>query len=328
MSCWQVKGKGWRYQFRHNGKRYSGAWFPTRAAARAAEAEHRKKLQTRMTPTAMAFSALANEYLDFSRRRHARKTYKYKAYVFRSFIAFAGDLPLNQINLFLLEAYLRTRPTNTNYNRHRKDLCALFAWAWRRRLIPENPCFFLEKMPEPQYVRRIPTKEEMAKILLAAGSDRPFLLVLYHTLGRLDEILRLRWEDVNFQERWVRLWTRKRKDGTWEYDLVPMNQVLYDTLWLLWQNRESEEWVFVNPKTGTRYMRRPKLMAGICRRAGVPAYGFHAIRHFVASRLSDEKKFSLDKVSRLLRHRSRQTTERYLHLVDPDLRRVMEALEE
>jgi integrase len=40
---------------------------------------------------------------------------------------------------------------------------------------------------------------------------RPLLLVLFHTMGRFDEVLRLKWEDVNFQEKAVRLWTRKRR---------------------------------------------------------------------------------------------------------------------
>ena len=45
---------------------------------------------------------------------------------------------------------------------------------------------------------------------------RPLLLVLFHTMGRFDEVLRLKWEDVNFQEKAVRLWTRKRPGGNWE----------------------------------------------------------------------------------------------------------------
>ncbi len=205
---------------------------------------------------------------------------------------------------------------------------ALFIWAYRRRLIKENPCHFVERMPEPRFQRRIPTPEEMSKIMLAAGPDRPFILVVYHTLARVDEILRLKWEDVNFQERTVRLWTRKRRDGAWAWDKLPMNEVLYETLQQLWRKRSQDEWVFLNPTTGTRYKHRPKLMAAICNRAGVRQFGFHAIRHYVASYLADKQKFSITQVSRLLRHQSKATTERYLQVVDPQLREVMSSLEE
>lgn len=164
--------------------------------------------------------------------------------------------------------------------------------------------------------------------MLAAGPDRQLLLVIYHTVARVDEILRLRWEDVNFQERTVRLWTRKPRDGSWAWDKVPMNQVLYETLQQLWEKRNQNEWVFLNPKTGTRYMHRPKLMRTICKRAGVRHFGFHAIRHYVASYLADKQKFSVTQVSRLLRHQSKATTEKYLQVIDPQLRDVMASLEE
>ncbi len=276
----------------------------------------------------MAFSVLANEYLDHARRKFAEKTYKYKVYVYQQFLTFAGDKTTSKISIQLIEAYLRTRPTNINYNRHRKDLCALFAWAYKRRMVSENPCHFLERMPEPRFQRQIPTPEEMSKIMFAAGPERPFLLVIYHTMARVDEILRLRWEDVNFQERTVRLWTRKRRDGSWAWDKVPMNQVLYETLQPLWEKRSQNEWVFLNSNTGTRYRHRPKLMGTICKRAGVRQFGFHAIRHYVASYLADRQKFSITQVSRLLRHQSKATTERYLQVIDPQLRDVMASLEE
>jgi integrase len=319
--------KGWRYQFTHQGKAYSKAWFSTKAEAIAAREEHRKAVKAAVQRQGvLTFKSLANEYLDHSQRRHAAKTYQYKRIVIRRFLEWAGDVPADRVTVQLIEGFLHTRPGNTSYNRYRKDLCALLTWAWKRKLIPENPCFFLEKMPEAQYVRVIPPPAEMAKIMLAAGEDRPFLLTMFHTLGCLDEILRLRWEDINFQEHVVKLWTRKRRGGGWEFDLFPMNQALYDTLWGLWQSRKQEEWVFYNERTGTRYNRRPKLMHTVCRHAGVPYYGFHAIRHYAASRLHDTFKHSTAKVSKLLRHTSKQTTERYLQTIDPDLRAVMESL--
>jgi integrase len=347
MSVYSVKGKGWRYDFTLMKTRYTSSWFKTKSEARRAEAKKREEvtrpaadppqresapppppaLTPAPTPTGMAFSALANEYLDHAKRKFADKTYQYKVYVYRQFLAFVGDIPVVQITIQRIEAYLRTRPTNINYNRHRKDLCALFTWAYRRRIISDNPCHFLERMPEPRFQRQIPTPEEMSKIMLAAGPDRPMLLVIYHTMARVDEVLRLRWEDVNFQERSVRLWTRKRRDGSWAWDKIPMNQVLYETLQQLWEKRIQNEWVFLNPNTGTRYRHRPKLMRTICKRAGVGHFGFHAIRHYVASYLADRQKFSITQVSRLLRHQSKATTERYLQVVDPQLREVMAALE-
>jgi len=45
-------------------------------------------------------------------------------------------------------------------------------------------------------------------------------------------------------------------------------------------------------------------------------YGFHALRHFMASYLMDEENVSLKTVSGLLRHKNVRTTEIYLHSVD------------
>lgn len=162
---------------------------------------------------------------------------------------------------------------------------------------------------------------------MAAGPDRPLLLVLFHTMARIDEILRLKWEDVNFTEKAVRLWTRKRKGGNWEFDWIDMNEDLEAILWALWQKRTQEEYVFFNPMSGNRFLYRPKLMKTICKRAGVPKFGFHTIRHFVASFLFDKKKVSIPVISKLLRHKNQQTTEKYLQAIDPRFRETMRLLE-
>jgi integrase len=68
-------------------------------------------------------------------------------------------------------------------------------------------------------------------------------------------------------------------------------------------------------------------MRRICHQAGVPFYNFHTIRHFVASYLFDKKKISLSVISKQLRHKNLQTTERYLQAIDPRFRDTMRLLE-
>jgi len=131
-------------------------------------------------------------------------------------------------------------------------------------MVPANPVYLVEKLSVDRAQKVIPTPEDMAKMLLAAGPDRPLLLVLFHTMARIDEILRLKWEDVNFQEKAVRLWTRKRRGGNWEFDWLPMNEDLEVVLWGLWNKREQDEWVFFNRLQGTRYLYRPKLRLEDC----------------------------------------------------------------
>ncbi len=72
-------------------------------------------------------------------------------------------------------------------------------------MVPANPVALVDKLPVDKTKKVIPTPEQMTRMLVAAGSDRPLLLVLFHTMARIDEILRLKWEDVNFEAKAVRL---------------------------------------------------------------------------------------------------------------------------
>lgn len=267
------------------------------------------------------------KHLRLAERSLVPSTVSYRKAVFRRFIDYVGNISAMMVTTDMVENYLLTRPTNHNYNKERTELMVLFTWRHRRLMIPSNPVVLVDKLSVQIPKKKIPTPQEMAKILLAAGKHRPLLLVLFHTMGRIGEILRLRWEDVNFQEKAIRLWTRKRQGGNLEFDWLPMNEDLEEVLWGLWQKRKSEEWVFGSHLTGSNYINRFTLMRNICQRAGIPRYGYHTIRHFVASYLFDKKKVSLPVISKLLRHKNLQTTERYLQAIDPRFRDTMRLLE-
>ncbi|MFO7666825.1 MAG: tyrosine-type recombinase/integrase, partial [Desulfobacterales bacterium] len=105
-----------------------------------------------------------------------------------------------------------------------------------------------------------------------------------------------------------------------------------------------------NEKTQNRYLKRPKMMYSICKRAGIKPlsttkrkigrgknkgkfiemgvyFGFHSLRHFMASYLLDEEKVSLKTVSELLRHRNVRTTEIYLHAISQSKLNALDNIE-
>jgi integrase len=243
--------------------------------------------------TATGFKAIANDYLDFAERKYVKDLYHRKANVFRRFRLSLpdGDIPIDQITPRHIHDYLKSFESNSVYNEHRHELSALFNWAIKiySAQVPflVNPYIGVEAMTHVTIEKTIPTGKEALDMIAAsnavmfvrhAGDERDILLVCLQTLGRIDEVLRLRWtEDVNFDKRYVTLWTRKRRNGAYEPDMLPMNQDLYDVLWSRWNDRKQDRWVFYNEKKETRYKHRPRMMDFICKRAGCTPIGTRKI---------------------------------------------------
>jgi integrase len=351
--------KYWIYQFQYQGKNYGGRGFASRRAAETARAKRRQQIKdlSKQTLPGMGFKEAASAYLDHSERKHAKATYQYKALIYKTFIQSQGNKVITDITPADISNYLLELPTNALYNARRKDLSALFEWVIDTySLSMKNPCKKVKKMAGTYKIKDIPTEEEILKIIFVArpGDEQDIIMCCIHLLGRIDEILRMTWQDINFEKRAVTLWTRKRKDGAYEPDDLPMNDDLYQNLKKRYDKRNSEKWVFYNGKAkdgqGDRFYHRPKMMASLCKRAGIEPigysrrrhnkgkrkgqyydaplyYGFHALRHFMASHLIDSEKTSLKSVSNLLRHKNLKTTEIYIHSIDESVRATMTGIE-
>ncbi|MEW6594939.1 MAG: site-specific integrase [Thermodesulfobacteriota bacterium] len=189
-----------------------------------------------------------------------------------------------------------------------------------------NPCL-VERFPEQRQDRYVPPPEDFWKVYNAADNepDRAMLLAYLHLAARRSELFGLRWDDVDFDERKVRLYTRKRRDGSLEYDWLPMTKELHEALHRLHQQRLTEcEWVFPEPETGKPYLYRQHFMRRLCLRAGVKPFGFHAIRHLTASILA-KANVSMVEIKGILRHCNLATTERYIGRLS-SLRPALEVL--
>ena len=76
--------------------------------------------------------------------------------------------------------------------------------------------------------------------------DRTDLIqTLHDTAARITEILKLEWADINFEQRWIRLWTRKRRGGELQDDKLEMTGRPYLILKRRWDTRDkSTPYVF------------------------------------------------------------------------------------
>ena len=143
-------------------------------------------------------------------------------------------------------------------------------------------------------------------------------------MARSCEINRLTWDDVNLEQRYVVLYTRKKRGGHLTPRKVPMTNKLYEILSRMFSYRdESLPWVFVNiywydknrVTKGPFNSYRRDIMKRLCKKVGVREFGFHALRHSGAS-LMENSNVPIGAIQRILGHESRSTTEIYLHSLD------------
>jgi site-specific recombinase XerD len=338
MSVWlDEKTKKYRAKFMLDGKTYWKKGFKTKQAAKDWEADERKKIKNPPPPMIdiISFVTLSDRYLDHCQARMQKNTWRAKAHYYSKLLEFMnGDFPAEELTkiqaLDFLEQTLRKEGSKVA-NRHLKDLKALYGWGFLNDLVKTNPCKTIEPFPEAKSVKYVPPAEDIDKCLMAASQeDMDLLVCLYHTGGRIGEILRLSWEDVNLEKRSIILWTRKRRGGQLEPDKLSMAESLHSLLVRRWQNRNKESQFVFCKQNGQcfSYQSKRNLMADLCERAKVKPFGFHAIRHHVASILADSGKATLTQIQRFLRHRRPSTTENYLHEVSRDLVEVAGILDE
>ena len=338
MSVFKHPRRGtWVAKFKLQGRQYKKEGFQTRSGAEDWVTSRRAELTSPPIPETIpiTFSQVSTRYLDDCKARFQKNTWRQKAFVYRELITFLnGDpiaemIPRTTVTDFLMGR--RDRDGNTAANRDLKELKALFNWAIRNELLLRNPCLNLQDYPEEPKTKYVPPAEDINKVILAADpEDTDLIQTVYHTAGRISEILKLTWEDVNFDQRWIRLWTRKRRGGELQEDKLILTETLHDILKHRWDHRDkTTSYVFHNPD-GSRftYHQKKDTMRDLCKKAKVKRFGFHAIRHHVASILSDSGKASLGQIQKMLRHKRTTTTDLYIKSLDAQLRQVAEVLDE
>jgi integrase len=343
MSVYSKKGRGWRYDFTLKGTRYTGTWFETKSKAKQAEAKRKEEIlnpeQEEETPIVMAFLELVNRRLDHVKAYNSASHYKDHVYMAKKWVKEWKERRSDEISTDEIQAFVlkRSRVSPYTANHDLRCLRALFNFGRKRGWVEINPTQNISFLPVEKRLKYVPSKEDVLKVIMAADPEmQDYLWVIKETMGRVSEINRLTWSDVNLDEKWVILYTRKKKGGHLTPRKVPMTEKLFRVLshrfehrdktkpWVFWHrhwDREKRIWV------EGLYKERKRVMKTLCSKAGVRYFRFHPLRHLGASTM-DHANVNLGSIQRILGHENRTTTEIYLHSIGEAEREAMRVFEE
>jgi integrase len=220
---------------------------------------------------------------------------------------------------------IRRRPATIN--RRRMFLSGVFSEAIRRGYLDRNPARGIPNLPEHNDRLRWLTKNEEERILgYSPDYLKPILLTALKTGMRKGELLRLKWADLDFDQRILRVAHTKNHKVRY----IPMNRSLVELLGAISPfvgPRGQSPYVFTNAETGGRYKDLSRVTEKICRKAGLDDVTFHTLRHTFASRQA-QAGIPLNTIRELLGHGDMKVTMRYAHLAPNNLREAVEALED
>ena len=194
------------------------------------------------------------------------------------------------------------------------------AWGWRPS--GTNPCRGVSRFKVEKHERFV-TREELYRLgqaLRAAPAERlasthaaAAIRLLVLTGCRRNEILGLRWDDLNFETGEMRL--RDSKTGARMVPLPPKSAEVFAGL----SRTPDNPWVFPGRKKGTRLVNLNDSWDRVRKRSGLNGVRLHDLRHRFASRALALGE-SLPMIADLLGHRKVNTTARYAHLARDSVR--------
>ena len=176
-----------------------------------------------------------------------------------------------------------------------------------------NPCVGVEPFEDNGARERYLTEEEVGRLFDELDRNRnvqvaQVIRLLLYTGARKREILDAKWENIDFNRRF--LMVPLSKSGKPRY--IPLSDAAMEILQSL-PRQENITWVFFNPKTKKPPVSIFCAWDSIRKKVGLGEVRLHDLRHSFASFLVNSGR-SLYEVQKLLGHHDPKVTMRYAHL--------------
>jgi integrase len=286
------KGSTWYIDFTFKGRRIMEAVGSDRKLAEAGAKKRENEIfEGKFFPqkrkSKFKFKELSVEYMEKHSRRNKR-SWRRDEVGLKSPLPYFGDIYLDDITPKMIEDYRGLRGEQgrspATVNREHALLKNMFTKAVHWDYTRQNPA---KKVPLAKESRRIRflSKEEIKRLLEAADTEwAPYLkliiILALNTAMRRGEILRLKWEEVDFKRRVIQV----KQTKNYQPREVPMTDWLFETVWA-WRKKSLDNcYVFGNNTMQPMISFRTAFEKAL-KRAGIEDFRFHDLRHTAASYL-------------------------------------------
>jgi integrase len=273
------------------------------------------------------FKELAEKYNQWMEGRH--RSADSKKYRINIILSHFGNLSLRHFNTLAVEQY-QTNLINkglkpATVNKHISILKAMIKKAVDWNMVEEETLKRARKvklLTENNKRLRYLSKEEWHSLVNSCDPHlKPVVVTALNTGARKEEILSLKWDNVDLKHDFILL--DKTKNGNRRE--IPINQTLRVTLQGL-TRRLDIPYVFYNPIDSKRYKDIKRSFKTACKRAGITDFRFHDTRHTFASHLVMAG-VDITTVKELLGHKTLAMTLRYSHLAPAHMVKAVDILD-
>jgi integrase len=282
----------------------------------------------------LTFTEVVDRFLEEHGKKVERRTVsEYERLLRRHAVPALDDRPINAIDraaVAKLHHSLAATPRQANLLL--SVLSKLMGWAGKRGQLPSeaNPCRGIDRYKENKRERFLSAAElsRLGEVLREAEQEKtlpPYataaIRLLLLTGARLSEILTLKWDYVDPDNRQLRLPRSKTGQKS-----IYLTAAVADILQSL-PRVQGNPFVVVGEKPGAHLVNLQKPWDRIRVRAGLEDVRLHDLRHTYAS-VGATGGLSLLFVGKLLGHTQASTTQRYAHLAEDPVRQAGEQISE
>lgn len=336
MSLYKPKSSPyWHFDFVYQGNRFYGSTGQTsKAAARKIESKKRLEIADGgEKPQLTLHEATTVYWKEVAEMQTSSATTDYQ--IDNLLRGLGKDILLTDIRQPMIAGYAakrRARVSDSSVNRELQLARRIWRYAVKRFEAGVSKIDWTALMyREPQERIRELSQDEQTRLFDSLRDDlHDFVTFALITGARKSSIIKLRWSDIDFQSRTLFLQVKGNKTQS-----LPMTPAIVALLanqpricvqvftYICQANRKNRRKGDRYPLTGNGWN---KVWRKTLANAGIENFRFHDLRHTAATRIV-RRTGNLKMAQRLLGHSTIETTSRYTHVTDDDLRSAMSEID-